>query len=113
MWINPLIKRLAPFPPTASQILQKRNFNSEIFISRLSFYTTEQDLKRLFSRFGSIKQVRLIRDGKTQRVKGFAFIDYSSEDEARKAVKVMDGRILDGRLIFVEIADPRSAENIP
>jgi len=37
--------------------------------------------------------VRLIKDKQTQRLKGFAFIGYSSEEEAQKAVKAMDGRV--------------------
>jgi len=37
-------------------------------------------------------------------MKGFGFVKYSSQAEAEKAVKAMDGRILRGRLIFVEMA---------
>ncbi|XP_050276237.1 organelle RRM domain-containing protein 6, chloroplastic-like [Quercus robur] len=47
---------------------------------------------------------RLVKDPRTQRPKGFGFVTYESEVEAQKALKAMNGRIVDGRLIFVEVA---------
>jgi len=73
-------------------------------VSRLSFYTTEEELNNVFSTFGNVKEARLMRDRQTGRMKGFGFVKYSSQAEAEKAVKAMDGRILRGRLIFVEMA---------
>uniref|UniRef100_A0A0D9VSK3 RRM domain-containing protein n=1 Tax=Leersia perrieri TaxID=77586 RepID=A0A0D9VSK3_9ORYZ len=70
----------------------------------LSFYTTEEELRNVFSPCGTIEEVRLVSDNQTGRPKGFGFVKYSSQTEAEKAVKSMDGRILRGRLIFVEIA---------
>lgn len=88
-------------------IFAKRDFSSEIFISRLSYYITDEELSNAFSSFGKIKNVRIIRDTRTKRPKGFAFVNYASELEAQKAVKAMDGRFIGGRLIFVEIAKPK------
>ncbi|ESQ42355.1 hypothetical protein EUTSA_v10015391mg, partial [Eutrema salsugineum] len=65
----------------------------------LSAYTTDQSLRQLFSPFA-----RLIRDSQTQRPKGFGFITYESEDNAQIAMKALDGKIVNGRLIFVETA---------
>ncbi|EMS55801.1 Cold-inducible RNA-binding protein [Triticum urartu] len=95
----------------------------------LSFYTTEEEFKKVFSPFGAIEEVRLVRDNQTGRLKGFGFVRYSSQEEAQKAIKAMDGRsfvaktdnagvlkktighsseyclrILRGRLIFAEMA---------
>ncbi|XP_060667455.1 uncharacterized protein LOC107427791 isoform X1 [Ziziphus jujuba] len=70
----------------------------------LSFYTTNEQLKKLFSPFGAVTEARLVRDPKTQRPKGFGFVTFDSEVEARNALKALNGRIVDGRLIFVEVA---------
>ncbi|KZV50903.1 cold-inducible RNA-binding protein [Dorcoceras hygrometricum] len=78
---------------------------SELFVNRLSFYTTTDELKRLFSRFGVVKEARLIRDPKTQRHKGFGFVKFESEIEAQNAQKAMNGRIVGGQLIFVEFVE--------
>nr|CAB3493468.1 unnamed protein product [Digitaria exilis] len=76
----------------------------------LSFYTTEDELKDVFSPFGNVQEARLMRDHQTGRMKGFGFVKYSSQAEAEKAVEAMDGRILRGRLIFVEMAKGRKSE---
>ncbi|CAN6289846.1 unnamed protein product [Urochloa humidicola] len=87
-----------------SQVLGMRCFSTNIFVSRLSFYTTEEEFKGLFSPFGDVKEARLMRDPQTGRMKGFGFVKYSSQGEAEKAIKAMDGRIVRGRLILVEMA---------
>uniref|UniRef100_A0ACD5TZ87 Uncharacterized protein n=1 Tax=Avena sativa TaxID=4498 RepID=A0ACD5TZ87_AVESA len=92
----------------ASRLLGAKCFSTEIFVSRLSFYTTEEELESIFSPFGAVKEARLVRDNQTGRPKGFGFVKYSSEAEAQKAVKAMDGRIIRGRLIFAEIAKEHS-----
>ncbi|XP_062210785.1 small RNA-binding protein 11, chloroplastic-like [Phragmites australis] len=94
----------------SSHLLGMRCFSTEIFVSRLSFYTTEEELKNVFSPFGTVEEARLMRDNQTGRLKGFGFVKYSSQAEAEKAVMAMDGRILRGRLIFVEIAKGRKSE---
>ncbi|XP_078445374.1 organelle RRM domain-containing protein 6, chloroplastic-like [Wolffia australiana] len=83
---------------------QSSAYTSEIFVSRLSSYTTEEELRSMFSPFGKIQEVRLIRDKITRRPKGFGFVRYETEEEAERAMKAMDSRIFSGRLIFVEIA---------
>ncbi|CAN6849322.1 unnamed protein product [Brassica oleracea] len=81
-----------------------KRFATQLFVSRLSGYTTDQSLRQLFSPFGQIREARLIKDSQTQRPKGFGFVTFESEDDAQKAMKALDGKIVDGRLIFVEAA---------
>lgn len=102
MEIIPMMMRGGRLTGLTSQVL--RCFSTEIFVSRLSFYTTEEEFKDIFSPFGTVEEARLMRDHQTGRMKGFGFVKYSSQAEAEKAVKAMDGRILRGRLIFVEMA---------
>ncbi|TXG71905.1 hypothetical protein EZV62_000484 [Acer yangbiense] len=84
---------------------------SQLFVSRLSSYTTNQELKMLFSPFGLVTQASLVKDPKTQRPKGFGFVSFRLEEEAQKALEAMNGRIVRGRLIFVEVANTGSPEN--
>ncbi|XP_020884146.1 cold-inducible RNA-binding protein isoform X1 [Arabidopsis lyrata subsp. lyrata] len=88
-----------------------KRFTTQLFVSRLSAYTTDQSLRQLFAPFGQIIEVcmllflaRLIRDQQTQRPKGFGFITFESEDDAQNALKALNGKIVNGRLIFVEAA---------
>ncbi|XP_052185739.1 small RNA-binding protein 11, chloroplastic-like [Diospyros lotus] len=78
--------------------------SSKLFVSRLSFYTTNEGLGRLFSPFGVVADARLVYDSKTKRNKGFGFVTFDSETEAQNALNAMNGRIINGRLILVEFA---------
>ncbi|XP_057488368.1 glycine-rich RNA-binding protein 4, mitochondrial-like [Actinidia eriantha] len=87
-----------------------RRLPTQLFVSRLSFYTTNEELKRLFSTFGVVTEARLVKDPRTQRPKGFGFVTYESEVEAQSALKAMDGRIVNGRLLLVEVAKTERQE---
>ncbi|CAH9093874.1 unnamed protein product [Cuscuta epithymum] len=76
----------------------------QLFVSRLSFYTTNEKLRALFLPFGELKEARLLVDSKTRRPKGFGFVTFESETDAHNALKALNGKIIDGRMVFVEVA---------
>jgi RNA recognition motif-containing protein len=76
-----------------------------IYIGNLSYNTTEDTLKVLFTEFGEIESVKLIKDRLSGRPKGFAFIEMPSNSEADQAIKALNGNRLDGNLIKVKPAD--------
>ncbi|KAJ8560338.1 hypothetical protein K7X08_004396 [Anisodus acutangulus] len=86
------------------------NFNpsTKLFVSGLSFRTTEESLKDAFKNFGELVEVNLMIDKIANRPRGFAFLRYATEEESQKAIEGMHGKFLDGRVIFVEVAKPRS-----
>ncbi|KAJ6750617.1 hypothetical protein OIU85_001180 [Salix viminalis] len=65
----------------------------QLFVSRLSSYTTNHEFKRLFSPFGVVTEARLVVEPKTNRPKGFGFVTFESEADAGKALKAMNGRL--------------------
>ncbi|KAL0338667.1 UNVERIFIED_CONTAM: Small RNA-binding protein 11, chloroplastic [Sesamum angustifolium] len=75
----------------------------------LSFYTTEQGLSEAFSQYGQVVEAKIVMDRVSDRSKGFGFVTYASEDEAEKAIAEMNGKPLNGRVVFVDYAKPRSA----
>ncbi|KAG2385047.1 Organelle RRM domain-containing protein [Vigna angularis] len=74
----------------------------------LSFRTTEESLRNAFKNFGQLVEVKLVMDRIANRPRGFAFLRYATEEESQKAIEGMHGKFLDGRVIFVEVAKPRS-----
>lgn len=66
-------------------------------------------MKKLFSPFGVVTEARLVKDPRTRRPKGFGFVTFESEADARNALNSINGRIVDGRLIFVEVAENTQA----
>ncbi len=80
-----------------------------IFVSNISFKVREQALSELFSQYGEVTSVRIIKDKETKRSRGFGFVEMASDQEAQKAIEMFDGQMLDGRKLGVNIARPLSA----
>ncbi|XWS55399.1 hypothetical protein CRYUN_Cryun10bG0170900 [Craigia yunnanensis] len=79
---------------------------SRIFVKNLPYSTKESSLQKEFANFGQIAEVKLVKDDFTKRSKGYAFIQYTSQNDAMLAIENMDKQVFDGRLIYVEIAKP-------
>ncbi len=79
---------------------------NKVYIGSLSFDTTEDTLKDLFSQAGTVNSVVIVMDKFSGRSKGFAFVEMSSEEEAKKAIEMLNGKELDGRNIVVDEAKP-------
>ena len=60
----------------------------------LNFKTTDADLHRAFSKFGSIEKVNVVLDGPSKRSRGFAFLYFETVAMAKEAKEVMDCWIL-------------------
>ncbi|KAI3982995.1 hypothetical protein MKX01_010478 [Papaver californicum] len=94
--------------PSSSIRSSTTTTSTKLYISGLSFRTTEESLRNAFQNFGELVEVNLVMDKVANRPRGFAFLRYSAEEESKKAIEGMHGKFLDGRVIFVEIAKPRS-----
>jgi cold-inducible RNA-binding protein len=83
--------------------------SAKVFVGNLEFRTTQQELEALFSQVGSIREIFLPSDRNTGRPRGFAFVEYESEDDAEKAIERFNGHELGGRPLRVNAAEDRPA----
>jgi RNA recognition motif-containing protein len=81
--------------------------NSRLFVGNLSFNTTEEAIREAFAEFGEIVEAKLVTDRDTGRSRGFAFVEMTSADAAQKAIQEMNGALLDGRPLRVNLAEAR------
>ncbi|KAL6988457.1 hypothetical protein U1Q18_014208 [Sarracenia purpurea var. burkii] len=100
-------------PPSSLQsppslFISRRGIASKLFVGGLSFYTTEKGLLEVFSQYGQVIEAKVVVDRVSDRSKGFGFVTFASEDEAEKAKEEMDGKALNGRVIFVDYAKPQT-----
>jgi len=79
----------------------------KVFVGNLSFDTTRVELEQHFSKAGEITDVVIPNDRNTGRPRGFAFVEFSSEQEAAEAASQFDGEDLGGRSLRVNMADDR------
>ncbi len=76
-------------------------------MGNLSFQTMERDLQDHFSAAGVVTNVNLMLDKFTGKSRGFAFVEFSTPEEAQKAAEMFNGKELGGRSLTVNIARPR------
>lgn len=76
---------------------------STVFIGNLPFSTTEDELRNLFEKFGSIVKIHIPTNRETGQPRGFAFLEFSTEDAAQSAL-ANDGTDVNGRNMKVSIA---------
>ncbi|EER97356.1 hypothetical protein BDA96_02G349100 [Sorghum bicolor] len=96
----------APPPPAARPAAEPCN---NLFVSGLNKRTTSNGLKEAFSKFGQVIEARVITDRISGYSRGFGFVKYATVQEAGEAIKGMDGKFLDGWVIFAEYAKQREA----
>ena len=78
-----------------------------MYIGNLAHDVTEDDLRIAFSEFGEVSSVKIIIDKFSGRSKGFGFVEMPDNSEADQAIKALNGKVLSGRSIKVNQAEPR------
>lgn len=79
-----------------------------IYVGNLSFDATQDDINQVFVEYGSVKSVKVPTDRETGRVRGFAFVEMSSDAEEEAAIAALDGAEWMGRTLKVNKARPRT-----
>ncbi len=79
--------------------------NANLYVGNMNYKATESDISELFGEFGNVTSVKLIeRDGLK---KGFGFVEFDSEDSAKKAQEALNGKDFMERSLRVDFARPR------
>ena len=82
-----------------------------IYVGNLSYDVTEENLNAVFAEYGTVRRVQIPTDRETGRVRGFGFVEMSSEDEEAAAIEALDGAEWMGRDLKVNKARPREQRN--
>jgi RNA recognition motif-containing protein len=80
--------------------------NNKLFVGNLSYDLDDAALEKAFSQVGQVVSATIIMDKRTNRSKGFGFVEMSSAAEAEEAIKTLNGQEVGGRAMSVSEARP-------
>ena len=76
-----------------------------IYVGQLPYSVTDDDLRNMFSEFGELESVKVIPDRLTGRSRGFGFVEMPNNSDADRAIKALNGKVIEGGNIKVIPAD--------
>ncbi|MGH7896747.1 MAG: RNA recognition motif domain-containing protein [Candidatus Binatia bacterium] len=92
---------------------EERTIPRKVFVGNLSFQTTQDQLSTAFAPAGQVVSVHIGTDRETGRSRGFAFVEFSSDEEAQRAISSFNEFELDGRKLRVNSAEDRPPRRGP
>jgi cold-inducible RNA-binding protein len=88
-------------------LIKGGSMSTKLYAGNISFRASEDDLRELFSQAGEVVSVKLIKDPATGRMRGFGFVEMATEEDAQKAISLLNGKSLLNRNIVVNEAKPQ------
>lgn len=78
-----------------------------IYVGNLDYKVNDHDLEEIFAEYGTVTSSNVITDKFSGRSKGFGFVSMENPDEANKAIKELNGAMLENRKLVVNEARPK------
>ncbi len=79
----------------------------KLYVGSLAYSIDDDKLKEIFTEAGTVVSAQVIVDRDSKQSKGFGFVEMSSDDEAKEAIKTLNGKEVDGRTLMVNEARPK------
>ncbi len=79
---------------------------NRLYVGNLPYTVTDESLKEAFSVAGNVVSAKIVIERMTGRSKGFGFVEFSTAEEAQKAIEQFHDKDLDGRVLTVNVAKP-------
>jgi RNA recognition motif-containing protein len=83
---------------------------NKLYVGNLNYKATEEDLNKLFSEFGNVREVKVPQDPETGQMRGFAFVTFEDEESAKKSLDLNEKDFM-GRPLKVNVAIERQGRS--
>lgn len=81
-----------------------------IYVGNLPKDTDEDDLLEMFEEYGSVRNIKIIRDRYSKCCRGYGFLELPDEGAAKQAIEDWDQGSIDDHIIRVDVAKASSKE---
>lgn len=93
-----------PVAAPADDEEEARNSGTNLFVTGIHPRLTEDDITRLFEKYGNVEKANIMRDPHTRESRGFGFVNMSTGQEADAAKEGLQGEVYEGRTLSIEKA---------
>ena len=90
----------------------KQTPSNTVYISNLSYDRDRNGLRSMFSKFGEIKNIKIVVEPSTNQSRGMAFIEMATIEQATAAIKGLDQQNFDGRTVKAKFATPLKPSSV-
>lgn len=80
----------------------------KLYVGNLDYSVTSDTLKQHFAQAGNVVDAVVIMDKFSGRSKGFGFVEYATDEEAKAAIEMFNGKDFNGRNLVVNEARPKA-----
>lgn len=87
--------------------------SKKLYVGNLPYTVTDDQLSQYFADAGTVVSATVIMDKFSGRSKGFGFVEMSTDEEAQKAIEMVNGKEIDGRALVVNEARPQAPREFP
>jgi len=86
---------------------KEEDMNKKLYVGGLAYSVTDSQLQQVFASHGKVESAKVITDRDSDRSRGFGFVEMSTQEEAEKAIAALNGTLLEGRNLTVNLSRPR------
>jgi RNA recognition motif-containing protein len=83
-----------------------------IYVGNIPYTVTEDEIRVVFERYGKVTTVALVIDRRTNRSRGYGFVEMPNDKDARTAIRELDGSDFHGRSLRVDQSQPRTNRRV-
>jgi len=82
----------------------------KLFVAGLPYDMDDRELQEIFGDYGTVNSAKVIMDRDTGKSRGFGFVEFADENQAREAIKTLDGATISGKALAVKVAEDKQTE---
>ncbi len=82
---------------------------NRLYVGNLAYSTTNEGLRAFFAAVGEVTHAEVVIERESGRSKGFGFVQMASDEDAQRAMTLLNGKLLDQRPVRIDFARPKEA----